>query len=154
MSNVFVSLGTNLGNKELNLIQAIAQIELKIGTIAQKSSIYKTEPWGYQSFNNFLNQVICVETTLSPNEVLHNLLQIEKNMGRVRASADYEDRIIDLDILLYDEIIINQPELKIPHPNMHLRQFILEPLSELQPMLTHPKLNQSILALLKGLKQQ
>lgn len=154
MGKVFISIGTNLGNKQLNLNHAITQIENHIGFVIQKSSIYETEPWGYASFNNFLNQVIVCETVKSPKVVMHELLEIEKSMGRNREKQGYQDRVIDLDILLFDEQIIKTNDLTIPHPKMHLRQFILEPLSEIDPHLQHPVLNEPIINLLKVLTKK
>lgn len=154
MGKVFISLGTNLGNKQLNLNHAIAQIEKHIGLVAQKSSIYETEPWGYQSFNNFLNQIIVVKTILSPSVLMDTLLQIEKSMGRNRKHEGYQDRIIDLDIILIDQLVIRKDRLTIPHPKLHLRQFILEPLAEIEPEFLHPVFKKTIKALLTELTQK
>lgn len=146
-------MGTNLGNKTLNLNHALSQIEKNIGLIAQKSSIYETKPWGYQSFNNFLNQVVQVETTQSAPEVLRKLLQIEKSMGRNRDNLGYQDRTIDLDIIFFNEDEVAEQDLIVPHPKMHLRAFILEPMCEIQPNFMHPVFKKSIATLLTELKE-
>ncbi len=139
MSKVYISLGTNLGNKPQNLKKACDLISKQIGIIQQKSSIYETEPWGYDSFNNFLNQVVEVKTEITPRKLLHNLLVIEEIMGRSRnSSKNYQDRIIDLDILLYDNLIMQNDELNLPHAKMHERKFALEPLVEINQGLIHP----------------
>ena len=118
----------------------------------QKSSIYSTEPWGYESFNNYLNQVVEIESEQTPEQIMLNLLMIESEMGRIRHSGSYADRQIDLDILFYDHEILNLTKLTIPHPLLHKRLFILEPLAELAGELTHPILNKSIKQLLDAAK--
>jgi len=144
LAKVYISLGTNLGNKVQNLKNANVEIELNCGIVKQKSSIYSSAPWGFESFNNFLNQVILVETNLSPQELIHELLKIETSFGRNRAASDYQDRIIDLDILFYDDLVLSNSDLIIPHPKLHERNFILEPMRELSPRFKHPVLGKSI----------
>ena len=151
MAKVLISLGTNLGDKSLNLNNAIAHINNSIGLVAQKSSIYETKPWGFESFNNFLNQVIVIQTSLAPIELMKELLQLERAMGRIRDKAGYQDRLIDIDILFYDDLVINANDVTIPHPKLHLRKFILEPLAEIEPELRHPVLNKTIKQLLTDL---
>jgi 2-amino-4-hydroxy-6-hydroxymethyldihydropteridine diphosphokinase len=153
MSITFLSLGTNLGNKESNLDHAIEKIEEYIGRILMYSSIYETEPWGFQAKNEFLNMVLKVETDLIPSELLEKVLNIESLLGRVRANkhytSAYSSRVIDIDILMYDNIIINEPDLKIPHPLMHERKFVLVPLCEIAPDMIHPVLKKSFSSLLE-----
>lgn len=154
MSKVFISLGTNLGEKKRNLNQALAFIQSEIGNIEQKSSIYETEPWGYDSFNNFLNQVIGVRTALTAREVMDLLLEIEHRMGRRRyKSKSYTDRLIDLDILFYNDEIIDKNDLHIPHPKLHTREFVLQPLVEVSDQIIHPSFNKTVLQLLAELKR-
>lgn len=141
MHTVFLSLGTNLGDKERNLNDAIAHIQRRIGTVVAKSAFVQTEPWGFESDNFFLNAAIKVETIQSPEQVLHQTQEIERMLGRVSKSVDgkYHDRIIDIDILLYyvdsvikgDGLHISTPELTIPHPLMNERDFVLTPLKEI-----------------------
>ena len=139
MHTVYLSLGTNLGDKEHNLVSAIKEIERRIGPVRAQSAFLTTEPWGFESENTFLNAAVRVETELSPNELLRVTLQIEREMGRTqKSSVDpqqskviYHDRIIDIDILLYDDLHINTKKLTIPHPHMHERNFVLIPLKEI-----------------------
>ena len=145
MAKVYISLGTNLGDKEQNLRAAIMQIEALCGKVEQTSSIYGSAPWGFESFNNFLNQVVLIETLLSPKELMHTLLEIEKELGRNRNHlSGYQDRIIDLDILFYGNQIINEEWLVIPHPKLQERNFVLKPLLEINPNFIHPSINKSI----------
>jgi len=143
MSIAFISIGTNLGNRPENLIQAIHAIERTCGIVKQKSSIYETSAWGYQSFNNFLNQVVKIDTELSPTKLLAELLRVESDMGRQRSSPNYQDRIIDLDIITYDSLVLNETSLVLPHPHYHNRAFVLWPLSELEPNHLHPTKNKT-----------
>lgn len=139
MHTVYLSLGTNLGDKEHNLVSAIKEIERRIGPVRAQSAFLTTEPWGFKSENTFLNAAVRVETKLSPNALLRVTQQIEQEMGRTqKSSVDpqqskvvYHDRIIDIDILLYDDLHINTKKLTIPHPHMHERDFVLIPLKEI-----------------------
>ena len=133
MHTVYLSLGSNLGDKEQNLTSAISEIARRIGDITAQSAFLETEPWGFDSDNAFLNAAVCVETQLSPYELLHTTQQIERDLGRVQKSHQglYHDRIIDIDILLYDDLHIQTPELTIPHPLMQQREFVLIPLKEI-----------------------
>lgn len=148
MSTAFLMLGTNLGDKKMNLENACTSIEKKIGRISRKSSVYETEPWGYDDGPNFLNQVVQVETTLTPLELLSGIMGVEAGLGRKRGNVRYAPRTMDIDILLYDNLIINQPVLIIPHPELANRKFVLEPLAELVPELEHPGLRKKISELL------
>ena len=132
---VYLSLGTNLGDKEHNLLSAITEIERRIGPVRAQSAFLFTEPWGFESENTFLNAAVCVETELSPNVLLRTTQQIERDMGRTQKSVNgqYHDRIIDIDILLYDDLHINTKKLTIPHPRMYERDFVLIPLREILP---------------------
>lgn len=136
MPNVYLSIGTNLGNKEQNLVNAIAGIGCCIGIVRKVSDFHTSEPAGFQSDNQFLNAALLVITNLEPLTLLHKLQDLEFELGRTEKSTNtYSDRIIDIDILLYDDIIINLPELKIPHPKMLERDFVLIPLREIAPEL-------------------
>ncbi len=129
---LYLALGTNLGNKEANINNAYVRIEEKVGHIRRRSSLYHSEPWGFVSDNEFINTVICCNTTLTPHEVLHTIKKIETEMGRTVKSENgiYHDRIIDIDILFYDDIVMNEPDLHIPHPLMKERDFVMVPLKE------------------------
>ncbi len=145
MARIYLGLGSNLGDKETNLLQAIKQIEEQIGPIATRSVLFVSEPWGFESGNTFLNACVAASTTLNPSECLRRLKGIEKALGRPeRASGEYKDRLIDLDILFYDDLVLNDSTLIIPHPLLHLRNFVLTPLAEIAPELIHPVLKKTI----------
>lgn len=148
MAKAYIGLGTNIGNKRRNLITAAALLAERAGDVLSISSFYETEPWGFESDNTFLNAALLLETELEPLQLLSLTQEIEKEMGRTQKSdGAYHDRIIDLDILLYDLCVINEAALVVPHPLMHKRQFVMEPLAEIAPMLMHPILNKTMLEL-------
>jgi len=144
MSQVIISLGSNLGNRVLHLNDAISKIQKEIGSILAKSSIFESESWGFKSENIFLNQVVSFQTELMPEEILKRILKIENDLGRIRISDTYESRTIDLDILFLDDKIINKKALQIPHPRIQERKFILVPLYEILPDFVHPISKKSI----------
>ena len=149
MNNCYILLGTNLGDKLSNLQLAIRQIEENLGTISSASSVYETEPWGRTEQDSFLNQVLCIMTKLDPLETLASCLKIEKAMGRVRFEK-WKERVIDIDILYFNDEIYTSPSLVIPHPEIQNRRFTLEPLVEISPDHVHPKLlktNKKLLAI-------
>ena len=133
MHEVYFSIGTNIGNREANMQRAIMLIDEKIGAVTRQSSFHDTEPWGFRSNNRFLNAAVCCLTDKSPYEVLHICQEIERMLGRTKKSVngEYHDRPIDIDILLYDDIVLDTPDLKIPHPLMKERDFVMLPLSEI-----------------------
>ena len=149
MAIVYLGLGTNLGNKAANLHAAVHLISGKIGKVISLSSFYATAPWGFESENSFLNAAICVETSLSPLEVLHRTQEIERTLGRTHKSTGgiYHDRIIDIDLLLYNKEIIQTPELTLPHPLMLQRDFVMNPLVEIAPDVVHPVFGKKLSAL-------
>ena len=130
---VYFSLGTNLGDKEGNIHEAIRRIEELIGTVECQSTLLVTEPWGFESDNSFVNAAIRCITSLAPLDILTITQDIERVMGRTVKSSDgqYHDRIIDIDILMYDDLHINTPQLTLPHPLMKERDFVMIPLSEI-----------------------
>lgn len=130
---VFLGLGTNLGDKEENMKNALNEIKKQIGEISSLSSFFVSEPVGFQSENTFLNAVCRVQTLLSPQEVLTVTQGIERSLGRMKKSVDgqYQDRTMDIDILLYDDLHIHTPDLTIPHPLMENRDFVMVPLKEI-----------------------
>lgn len=134
MHKVFLGLGTNLGDKVWNLQEAIRLIGERVGAVVRQSSFIETEPWGFESENTFLNAAICCETEKTPREVLLLTQQIERELGRTKKSVSggYADRTVDIDILLYDDETIDEPDLKIPHPLMHQRDFVMIPLEEIR----------------------
>jgi 2-amino-4-hydroxy-6-hydroxymethyldihydropteridine diphosphokinase len=149
MATCYLSLGSNLGDKEATLSFAVEQLE-QLGQVSAMSSYYLTEPWGYQSENLFLNQVVSLETELEPHALLKSFQYIEKEAGRLPVTSTYySDRPLDIDLLLCDKRIISDDILTIPHPKLHLRQFVLVPLIEIAPLLLHPLLHQTMEQLLE-----
>jgi 2-amino-4-hydroxy-6-hydroxymethyldihydropteridine diphosphokinase len=138
MAKVFFAIGGNVGDRVFNLQETCKLITNRIGNIRKQSAIYESEPWGFSSELNFLNQVLCVETNLSPAALLLEISYIESKMGRVRDSVGYTSRTMDVDILFYDHQIMLTPDLIVPHKQMHKRKFVLEPLNEIAPEFIHP----------------
>ncbi len=140
MHKVFIGLGSNLGDKRKNIEQTIKLIENRIGHVVATSDFIITKPMGFKSDNMFVNAVIVIDTTESPYKVLQLTQEVERDLGRLHKSTGgiYHDRIIDVDILLYDDIILSTHELTIPHPKMKERQFVLLPLSQISPDLIIP----------------
>lgn len=132
MPTLYLALGSNLGNKEANILRAEDLIESAIGHVAARSTMLVTEPWGFSSANNFVNAAVRVDTFLSPRAALERTQRIERLMGRAVKSTDgrYHDRIIDIDILMYDDVQVNESDLRIPHPLMFERDFVMTPLRE------------------------
>ena len=130
---VFLGLGSNLGERQANIERAIELISERVGEVIRRSSLIETEPWGFESENKFLNAVILCETTFTPRQVLRKTQKIERDMGRKKktSSLQYSDRPIDIDILLYDNLTVDEPDLKIPHPRMQDREFVMIPLKEI-----------------------
>ena len=148
---VYLGLGSNLGQKEENIRRAIALIGEQIGIVERQSALYHSEPWGFESDNRFVNAVVCVSTTLSPHRLLRATQRIERQLGKTAQHATerqsslftlhsslYKDRPIDIDILLYDDLHIDTPTLKIPHPLMQERDFVMVPLREVCPTYADP----------------
>ena len=132
---VYFSLGSNLGDKSENLNKAIKLMEEQIGALVRQSAFLETEPWGFESDYSFVNAAICMETELEPLEVLAKTQEIERELGRTAKSVngEYHDRIIDIDILLYDDLKLDTPQLTLPHPLMEQRDFVMIPLREILP---------------------
>lgn len=133
MTAVYLSLGSNLGHRRLTIWQAIRLIESQIGTVVRRSSFHETKPWGFQSVHSFINAAVCVETTMTPRQLLEKTQQIERELGRKTKSSKgvYHDRPIDIDILLYGDRVVDEDDLKIPHPLMYEREFVMLPLQEI-----------------------
>ncbi|MBP6335226.1 MAG: 2-amino-4-hydroxy-6-hydroxymethyldihydropteridine diphosphokinase [Bacteroidia bacterium] len=153
MSRFVLSLGTNLGDKSHNLGVAKHQISKQIGEISGESSVYKTAAWGNLTQPEFYNQIIEGRTSLSPESLMSVILNIETDMGRLRTTK-WSPRIIDIDILFYESIVLDKPELNIPHPMFHLRGFTLVPLAELMPDFIDPRSGKSMNALLEELNDE
>ena len=148
MAIAYLGLGTNVGNKRRNMITAAALLAERVGDILALSGFYETEPWGFESENFFLNAAVKLKTSFSPLEVLQITQQIEKELGRTeKSNGVYHDRIIDIDILLYEDEVLQIPELTLPHPLMHERKFVMDPLAEIAPFVVHPVLKERIIDL-------
>ncbi len=146
MADIYLGLGTNLGNKGKNLCQAINNIQKQVGRVVSQSAFYSTQPWGFTSNNTFLNAAILVDSMFPPLKILEMSKCIEYEMGRTYKSENgvYSDRIIDIDLLLYDDLILDTPVLKLPHPLMHKRRFVMEPLAEIASEIVHPVLKKTM----------
>ena len=156
MARVCLSLGSNLGPRETYLRKALQALDKELGSLVKCSSFYETLPWGFSSDSLFLNAAACFDTLLSPEEVLAVTQQIEKSLGRKEKSrqGQYADRCIDIDILLYDDRVIETPDMILPHPHMAERMFVLEPLAEIMPHVLHPLLKKTILQLKEELAER
>jgi len=155
MALLYLGLGSNLGDREAYLRQAINEIEKQIGPVLAQSVFFVSEPWGFDSSNRFLNACLAANTALNPIDCLRCLKRIEKALGRPeRVSGEHKDRVIDLDILFYDDLVLKVALLTIPHPLLHLRRFVLEPLTEIAPDLIHPVFGKTIQLLLSELNGQ
>ena len=174
MVNVYLSLGSNLGDRATNLDRAIQELRQQVGTLVRCSSYFNTEPWGFQSPHGFLNAAVILRTSLTPQQLLLTTQSIERKLGRksktpppltpprgrtipsprggLEGVPAYSDRPIDIDILFYGNQIVREPELTIPHPLIQERDFVLRPLAEIAPMKRHPLLHRTIRALLKELQ--
>ncbi len=138
MAKVFFTIGGNLGDRESCLRETRTMISERIGKIEKQSSIYESEPWGFSSDTNFLNQVLVVDTSLSTAALMLEISYIETRMGRIRSGQGYASRTVDVDILFYDHQIMLTHDLTIPHKQMHKRKFVLTPLDEIAPDFIHP----------------
>ena len=163
MHRTYLGLGTNLGNRAANIDRALAMLQQQVGPLVKCSSYISSKPWGFSSDNDFLNAAAIFDTTLTPLQLLRATQAIEQQMGRTKKSQGlrvesqetierhYADRIIDIDILLYDTLQLTSPELTIPHPLMAQRDFVVSPLAEIAPRKRHPALGKTIAQLKKEL---
>ena len=148
MNIVYLQLGSNLGDRELLLQNAIVSIEEIIGEVVKKSKVYESTPWRVEGQENYLNQILKVKTKLQAEDVLVRILEIEKNLGRLKLEK-WGERLIDIDIIFYNDSIIETAELCVPHKHMHERMFVLTPLHDLAPEVVHPKYNKTVDELLQ-----
>ena len=153
MAIVYLGLGTNIGNRRGNLVKAAALLAERVGDILALSGFMETEPWGFDSENLFLNAAIKMETPLTPDELLSATQAIEREMGwEKKSDGTYHDRVIDIDILLYDNRVIEHPGLIVPHPLMQERLFVMAPLAEIAPFERHPLLGRTFMELADSLR--
>ena len=153
-AKAYLLTGSNLGDRAARLQEAADRIGSLAGDILKRSPVYETPPWGFDHPIAFLNQALEVKTDHSPAELLTILLGIERSLGRTRNKGTYEARTIDIDILLYDDIILNTKDLVIPHPRMHLRRFTLKPLADIAPGIIHPVLGKNVAELLRDCRDK
>lgn len=151
MHTVYLALGTNLGNRQANLKAAREALSPQM-SIKAKSHVYETPPWGYADQADFLNQALKVETYLEPEALLKHLKRLEVALGRV-PSIQNGPRLIDIDILFYDDLVMDTPGLVIPHPRLHERNFVLVPLNDIAPDLVHPEFKKTVQELLSNIDQ-
>ncbi|MEE2700282.1 MAG: 2-amino-4-hydroxy-6-hydroxymethyldihydropteridine diphosphokinase [Bacteroidota bacterium] len=151
MNTIFLQLGSNMGEREVYLQNAITLIAEGIGIIQKKSKVYESVPWGVENQNNYLNQVLQIKSEFSAEDVLEKVLQIEDEIGRIR-NEKWGERIIDIDILFFNDLIIEKEGICIPHIHLHSRKFVLLPLNEIVPDFMHPKYNKTISELLSECK--
>jgi 2-amino-4-hydroxy-6-hydroxymethyldihydropteridine diphosphokinase len=154
MHKVYLGIGGNIGNKQQNFREAYQNIEKELGEIIKMSSIYETPPWGFQSEDLFWNSVIEILTLLSPEDLLSKIHSIEENFGRVRTLTRFSSREMDIDILYYDKIYMETETLVIPHPSIHLRKFVLVPLTEIAPNFKHPLLRLTSIEMLGNCRDE
>ena len=151
-NSVVLLIGGNQGDRVAVLMRAIAEISRRIGTVSLLSSLYETEPWGFEAEQNFLNQAVVVDTDMTAHEVLEEALRIEKELGRVRTeelAKTYSSRPIDIDLIFFNSEMVETTDLQLPHPRMHLRRFVLAPLDEIIPHFLHPKFRKTIRQLME-----
>jgi 2-amino-4-hydroxy-6-hydroxymethyldihydropteridine diphosphokinase len=153
MNKVFLLIGGNMGDRLQNLHQAIALLSATCGPVIQQSAVYETAAWGKTDQAAFLNQALLLNTSLSAQELITAVLLVEERMGRHRAEK-FGPRVIDIDIMFYNDAVINEPHLTIPHPQMQNRRFALVPLNELAPKMVHPVLNKTLEELLQECKDE
>lgn len=152
MSTVYIGIGSNLGDREGNCLRAVKLLSEDGLIVRKQSSLYETEPWGLKDQPEFINMAIEAETGLEPLKLLELLKNIEKQMGRDE-SVRWGPRVIDLDILFYNDMVIDTPEFRIPHPLMHERDFVLKPLAEIAPEKEHPVVKKTVREMLSGLNR-
>ncbi|MDR0363780.1 MAG: 2-amino-4-hydroxy-6-hydroxymethyldihydropteridine diphosphokinase [Bacteroidales bacterium] len=149
MNEAILLLGGNEGDRYENLKKAVTLIEKNAGVVQRQSSIYESEPWGFETDKFFLNMIVIIDTKLSPETLLQEIHKIEKRLGRKRVGKEYASRTIDIDILFYNDEIIALPTLQIPHPRLHERMFTLAPLCEISSEKKHPVFQKNMTTLLR-----
>lgn len=151
MNKVFLLIGGNMGDRLQNLHQAIALLEDTCGPVIQQSAVYETAAWGKTDQEAFLNQALLLKTLLTPQELITTILSVEEQLGRRRMEKN-GPRVIDIDIIFYNDLVMHEPHLTIPHPQLQNRRFVLVPLQEIAPAFVHPVLRKTITELLEECK--
>jgi 2-amino-4-hydroxy-6-hydroxymethyldihydropteridine diphosphokinase len=154
MHKIFLGIGGNIGNKQVNFNKVYTFIKNELGEIVKRSSVYETPPWGFSANENFWNQVLIIETRFSPTDVLQKITEIENTFGRERETGKYNSREMDIDILYFDELIIETEKLVIPHPRIQYRKFVLVPLNEIAYDFKHPLLRLTSFQMLEKCKDE
>ena len=154
MNLIYLSLGSNLGRRQQHIEEALKLIQNRIGGIEHVSRFYESEPWGFSSAYNFCNCCLALRTTIDPLPLMDRLFEIEHEMGRRRDGMGYSDRVIDIDMLFYGDMQMDHPRLKLPHPSMGDRRFVLAPLAEIAPLLIHPVAGINIAQMLQACTDQ
>ena len=152
LRQIYLCIGGNIGEREANLEEAIEFIDFNFGDVIAVSSIYESEPWGMTDAPNFLNQVVQIQSELSDDELLAEIEELENFFGRERSIEGYVSREMDIDVLFIESEIIDTEKMKVPHPRMTERRFVLEPLSEIASDMVHPAMKQTVAELLKACK--
>jgi len=148
------SLGSNMGERKMNLERTARLLSARIGRLESLSGMFESPPWGYASDSAYINCCLAIRTSMDPLDLMDIALEIEREMGRTREGSGYSDRIIDVDLLLYGDLVVDHPRLIIPHPRMGLRRFVLVPLAEILPDLRHPVTGQNISEMLESCPDQ
>lgn len=147
LHNTYISIGSNVGDKRAHLQNAIQKLSVEIGRVVKVSPIYETPSWGFDG-GDFYNACLCLKTSLSPEEVMTKILEVEVSLGRVRSNAKgYQDRIIDIDIIFYEDVVCDTTLVKLPHPLAHERKFVMQPLCDIAPSKIHPTHKKTVLQL-------
>ncbi len=154
MHKVFLGIGGNIGNKADNFNKVYTFIKNELGEIIKSSSVYESPPWGFSADENFWNQVLVLETGFLPLDILQKVTEIENQFGREREIGKYNSREMDIDILYFDDLIIETEKLTIPHPRIQQRRFVLVPLNEIAPNFMHPKLRLTSFQMLEKCKDE
>jgi 2-amino-4-hydroxy-6-hydroxymethyldihydropteridine diphosphokinase len=154
MHKIYLGIGGNIGNKQINFKEVYQMIDNELGTTEKTSSIYETPPWGFQSDDPFWNSVIEISSNLTPETLLSKIHSIEDDFGRKRGKERYSSREIDIDILYIDDIFMETDSLIIPHPRIHQRKFVLVPLAEIAPNFKHPLFRQTSIEMLENCKDE